>query len=206
MEKIIARELEKLYCSLAEVFNGSNEIDVIAKQTLLHASQQSSPNINTGTPLPQPMLDVMVASDAHKVCALIKKIAFNWAPPETSTDPLYIAHSSKKLHVELIGPNGLTASDKVRIGLYGIMPNAEYGIRTHAAEETFKMLAGEAYWMREDKQYKLSRPGDESYHPSLMPHATKTGAKAFMSAYIWVGDISTDSYQYRGLPEGQNRL
>jgi hypothetical protein len=34
-----------------------------------------------------------------------------------------------------------------------------------------------------------------------MPHASKTEDKAFMSVYAWVGDLSTDAYEYSGLPQ-----
>jgi hypothetical protein len=35
----------------------------------------------------------------------------------------------------------------------------------------------------------------------MMPHASRTGDDAFMSIYIWDGDIATDQYTYFGLPE-----
>ena len=68
---------------------------------------------------------------------------FNWPPPETSNDPLYIKHSISKVHVELLGPNGLVKSDKVRLALYGMKPGAEYEIRTHVAEEIYIIPAGD---------------------------------------------------------------
>ncbi len=192
--------LNTLYLALAEVFNGPNAIDDVARAALTKAASGPLPSIEGGTPLPQPFLDVMAADDAHDVCRLITQIPFTWTPPQTSTDPLYIAHSVKKAHVELVGPNGLCTADHVRIGLYGILPHTEYGIRTHAAEETFKMLAGEAYWIRGTAPYRLAIAGEESYHPSMLPHATKTAEKAFMSIYVWAGDVSLDSYDYQGIP------
>ena len=81
--------------------------------------------------LPSSFLEVMNRDDAHPVCHLISELPFHWAPPQTSSDPLYQEHSHFKAHVELLGPAGLVASSKVRIGLYGMMPHCEYGIRTH---------------------------------------------------------------------------
>ena len=79
-------------------------------------------------------------------------------------------------------------------------PHADYGLRTHQAEEVFVMLAGEAFWKRGDGAYMLARPPERSYHPSGLAHATRTGRQAFLSVYVWCGDLSTDSYVYRGIP------
>ena len=126
---------------------------------------------------------------------------FDWRSPETSKSPLYAKHSIFKSHVELVGPDGLVKSEAVRLGLYGMLPHSEYGVRTHPAEEIYIMLAGECFWKRGDAPYSCERPNGRSYHPSLMPHASKTEDQAFMSVYAWVGDLSTESYEYLGLPQ-----
>ena len=81
-----------------------------------------------------------------------------------------------------------------------MLPFADYGLRTHPAEEIFVMLAGRAFWRRGDTAYSPRRSGERSYHPSCLPHATRTGEDAFMSVYVWAGDISTDGYVYTGTP------
>ena len=123
----------------------------------------------------------------------------NWAPPETSNDTLYIKHSISKVHVELLGPNGLVKSDKVCFGLYGIKPGAEYRIRTHAAEEIYIMLAGDVDWKLYSAPYALHLPGERSYQPSIMPHASRTHEVAFLSVYALHGDLATHSYVYEGI-------
>ena len=62
---------------------------------------------------------------------------FKWGPPATPNGPLDIKHSISKVHVELLGPNGLVKSDKVRLSPYGMKPDSGYGIRTHAAEKIY---------------------------------------------------------------------
>ena len=150
--------------------------------------------------LAKPFLDVMTKDNAIPVCADILKVPFTWVPPKTSDDPLYTAHSHSKVHAELLGPQGIIKSKFVRLGLYGILPDSEYGIRTHPAEELFIMLAGQAEWLRGAGKYEVKKAGEYSYHPSGMPHATKTTHLAFMSVYIWSGDISVNKYRYLGLP------
>jgi hypothetical protein len=95
----------------------------------------------------------------------------------------------------------LIKSDVVRLGLYGMQPNAEYGIRTHPAEEIYVMLAGDCLWMRGEAEYTKATVGERSHHPSYLPHATKTQTNAFMSVYAWIGDLSTEQYAYEGLPK-----
>lgn len=160
------------------------------------------PSLDPSAPaLPQPFIDVMTAQDADGICEHILSMPFSWAPPTTSDSPLYLEHNHSKMHVELLGPDGLVPTDSLRLGLYGILPHSEYGIRTHPAEEIFIMLAGEADWLRGDAPYQTHGRGTHSYHPSEMPHATRTHDKAFMSVYIWYGDVSTERYHYQGLPQ-----
>jgi hypothetical protein len=147
------------------------------------------------------MIDIMVAADAHPVCRLLAQTPLDWAQPSTSSDPKYLASGVGKLHVELLGSGGLVRSDVVRLGGYGMLPNSEYGIRTHPAEEVFVMLAGQADWKRGNADFTRSGVRGLSYHPSMMPHATRVGTQGFMSAYAWRGDLSTAQYVYQGLPQ-----
>jgi len=192
-------KLNSLFKSLADVFDSDQAIELFAREALL-AQANNAVLTTSGEQLPESVLEVMADNDAHPVCKLIASIPFCWAPPQTSTDPLYVKRSLSKVHVELIGPAGVVKSDNIRLGLYGMLPKAEYGIRTHPAEETYVMLAGSAYWKRGSDPYSVHGSGERSYHPSMMEHATRTGDEAFMSIYVWRGDISTDNYVYAGVP------
>jgi hypothetical protein len=191
--------LAALFADVAKALDGSTEIERIGQDALIY----HAPNAFFGgypTQLPPEICDVMTVSDADPACETILDAALPWAPPKTSTDPLYVEHSKAKVHVELIGPQGLARATDIRLGLYGMLPGAEYGLRTHPAEEVFVILAGEVDWMRGDADYAPSRTGDRSFHPSMLAHATRTRDLAFMSVYIWLGDISTEHYSYEGLP------
>ena len=190
--------LKSFLLNLADVFDGDMEIEKTARRELSNTSQA---NFSTEQcALPAPILSVMQQSDAHPLCGDIVGMPLDWRPPETSKSPLYAKHSIFKSHVELVGPDGLVKSESIRLGLYGMLPNSEYGIRTHPAEEIYIMLAGECFWKRGDAPYCCERPNGRSYHPSMMPHASKTEDQSFMSVYVWVGDLSTDAYEYSGLP------
>ena len=191
--------LETIFRELQSIFSDQLEIERKAIKALQNASfQDYKPNKLTS--LPKEFVNVMQEEQAHEICKSILKAELDWCPPITSTDKLYIEHSKRKAHVEILGPNGLIKSDMVRIGLYGMLSQSEYGIRTHPAEEIYIALAGESYWKRGNDKYKILLPGERSYHPSLMPHSSKTENKAFMSVYVWTGNLSTDDYLYKGLP------
>ncbi|MCV6593106.1 MAG: dimethylsulfonioproprionate lyase family protein [Silicimonas sp.] len=189
--------LEGLYTALAETCDGPLAIEAVARAALLQAAPLAQFSGDAAA-LPDGLLAELDAPDAHPCCNLIAHTALPWAPPPTSSDPAYVALARYKHHVSLIGPEGLVHSDRIRLGLYGLVPDADYGIRTHPAEEVFIMLAGRAFWKRGTGDYAESRPGDRSHHPSMMPHATRTECHGFLSLYVWTGDISTEQYRYHG--------
>ena len=191
--------LAGLFKAVAGVFDGSLEIENHAREALLATAEEAVYD-GPHTTLPEAFLAAMAASGAHPACAEVAKARLLWAPPETSDDPDYVEHSRPKVHVELIGPDGIVAHNRVRLGLYGMLPHAEYGLRTHPAEEVFVMMAGRAWWKRGDADYAPEGPGGRSYHPSMLPHANKTEDQVFMSAYIWFGDVARDGYVYQGIP------
>ena len=192
--------LEAIIIELQSVFSGTTEIERRALEALQKASIQKIKSAKS-TPLPVQIVNVMEEEQSHPICKSILRAELDWCPQTTSNDSLYIEHSKRKAHVEILGPNGLISSNSVRIGLYGMLSQSEYGIRTHPAEEIYIALAGVSYWKRGSDKYQELLPGESSYHPSLMPHASKTEKKAFMSVYVWNGDISMDNYRYKGLPK-----
>lgn len=192
--------LRDLYRSLIEVCDPSRPIEAVAIKALAAAADrvENMPAVASPQSLQPPFQDVLAADDAHPVCMQIAAARLPWAVPQTSGDAKYRADSVKKMIVELIGPGGMVTTDDVRVGLYGILPGAKYGFRTHPAEEVFIMLAGEADWAKADSGFATLRTGARAYHPSMMRHATRTNDYAFMSFYIWSGDISFDRYRYDG--------
>ena len=194
--------LTPLFQACAALCDTDSDIEREAKTAMLQIADKDiseQNNIGYGQHnLPPEILKVMRRDDADPICALIDRYAFEWRPPSTSDSAAYIEDSIAKSHVELIGPNGFIPSDRLRIGLYGMLPHSAYGVRTHAAEEVYIMLAGEVFWQRDEGGFSVHLPGSRSYHPSFMKHANATAEYGFMSVYIWRGDVSTDSYSYSG--------
>ena len=189
--------LEMFFRKLAEVFTGTADIEKNARGELLAATCVTA-SADNKTALKAPFFDIMSQNDAHPICDFILRMNFNWSPPTTIDEVSYIRDSINKSHVELIGPSGIVNSNSIQIGLYGMLAHNKYGIRTHPAEEVYIMLAGEVFWKVGNTEYLRHTAGQRSYHPSMAPHANKTENKAFMSVYVWQGDISTKNYVYNG--------
>ena len=188
--------VKDLFRALADVYCDDTPIEKTARAALL--ASDAKPSAFTPVALRMPFAEVMKASDAHSVCSQLLRMPLPWVPPKTSSSDKYTEDSKPKAHVELLGPNGLVKSDHVRLGVYGMMPYSAYGMRTHPAEEVYIMLAGRVDWARGQTSYTDHRPGERSYHPGMMAHANRTHASAFMSTYVWTGDISTKNYVYSG--------
>ena len=190
--------LKDFFEKLAEIFDGKREIEKVAQRQLkCQHFQHRTPTSHVN--LPQPIIEVMRRKSAHPICKAILEFPFDWRPPQTSNDLVYKEHSTFKSHVELLGPNGLVKSSIVRLGLYGMLPHSEYGIRTHPAEEIYIMLAGDCLWKKAESDYTSLSVYERAYHPSNIPHASKTEENAFMAAYVWNGDLSKDRYIYKGI-------
>lgn len=136
---------KNLFLKLAEVFNGNQEIERLPSQELI-ANAHKPLVLGLGTPLASDFINTMQCEDAEPICSLVLEIPFDWAPPETSNSRFYRHHSIFKAHVELLGPDRLFHSNKIWLGLYGMLPHSEYCIRTHPAEEIYMMLAGNYLW------------------------------------------------------------
>lgn len=95
---------------------------------------------------------------------------------------------------DLMGPDSPVRSDHLRAGLYYQRPNRRYALHSHAAEETYVIIAGSALWTAGDSR-KLLGPGDAVHHSTYMPHACQTGPDGVIALWRWNGDIGTDSYR-----------
>ncbi len=100
----------------------------------------------------------------------------------------------------LMGPDGPIPASDLRLGLFYQRPNSYYALHNHDADETYVILAGAAFWTAgEDRRIRL--PGDMIHHPSLMPHAFRTGEEGVLALWRWSGDVNTHSYAFLDDPE-----
>lgn len=100
----------------------------------------------------------------------------------------------------LMGPEGPIPAPDLRLGLFYQRPDSYYALHNHDADETYAILAGEAFWTAGEDR-RLRRPGDMIHHPSLLPHAFRTGAEGVLALWRWSGDVNIRSYAFLADPE-----
>ena len=102
----------------------------------------------------------------------------------------------------LMGPDGPIPAPDLRLGLFYQRPDSYYALHSHDADETYVILAGRAFWTAGEDR-RIRRPGDYIHHPSLMPHAFRTGPEGVLALWRWSGDVNTHSYAFLPDPEAQ---
>ncbi|MCP5088188.1 MAG: hypothetical protein GY952_15455 [Rhodobacteraceae bacterium] len=98
---------------------------------------------------------------------------------------------------QLVGPDGMFFDAEVRVGLWMQTAGVIYGPRSHAAEETFLLLAGEAEWHAEGRENAIIASGATVHHPSWIAHTTITHHKPVLCAWRWSGEIGFDKYKLK---------
>lgn len=101
------------------------------------------------------------------------------------------------LTCEILGNRGPLKCDTCRVGLFAQTEGVDYAIRTHAAEETFIMLAGLGEWRMPPADWRTLGPGDAVHHPSMVEHQSRSAGNGFIAAWRWTGNIGLETYAYR---------
>ncbi len=96
--------------------------------------------------------------------------------------------------VDLLGPDAPIRCDSLRAGLYYQRPGTRYGLHSHAAVETYVIIAGRALWTAGETRRRLG-PGAMVHHSTYLPHACRTGPEGVVALWRWSGDIGIDSYR-----------
>ncbi|MFN3208249.1 MAG: dimethylsulfonioproprionate lyase family protein [Roseovarius sp.] len=96
--------------------------------------------------------------------------------------------------VNLLGPDAPLYCPSLRAGLYYQRPNTRYGLHSHAAVETYVIIAGRALWTAGDAQRELAA-GHSVHHSTYLPHACQTGEEGVVALWRWSGDIGIESYR-----------
>ena len=97
---------------------------------------------------------------------------------------------------EILGHRGPLKCDTCRVGLFAQISGVDYAVRTHAAEETFIMLAGQGEWRLLPGEWVRLGPGGAAHHPSMAEHQSRSNGSAFLAAWRWTGDIGLETYKY----------
>ncbi len=87
----------------------------------------------------------------------------------------------------LVGPAGAFQSDNLRISIGFWDSGLEYPSHSHAPEEVYCVLAGEAHFMSDDEPPVVLRPGNTKYHASNAQHSMFMTDSPLLAMVIWRG-------------------
>ncbi len=95
---------------------------------------------------------------------------------------------------ELLGPDGHVRDNEVRVGLLVSEAGTDYPPSSHAAEETYFVIAGKAEWVLGDAPYGQVPPGSFVHHPAWAVHGRRTLSEPFLGAWRWSGNLDPASF------------
>ena len=141
------------------------------------------------------MFDSSISKNDHLLAQQIKEIS-NYLPWEHSSMGGRIDEHLKKEFIQfvLLGPAGIFKSNNYEVGILMQMPNIDYPARKHPAEETFFIISGQGYFIKNDESEVFSQVGDYIHHPSMASHSNRTENHHIIWSWRWSGDISLESY------------
>ena len=188
-----------MFNALADLCDqGSEEIAKTASSALRHAAQiEVEPvenNLETMAEIQALLLDPGALPASKAILALLNQL--NWKYPGLADGRISESVAKKMLATELIGPTGMAHDTTCRVGLFVQMADVDYTIRTHAAEELFITIAGEAEWSQSDRGYTKHQAGGRIHHASFEPHASRTTGSAMIALWAWTGNLDFETYQY----------
>lgn len=132
---------------------------------------------------------------APALAAMTHRIPWGASPVEGALGALAAIFAT----AELLAPEGPIPAPDLRVGLFYQAPGSWYPPHRHVAAETYYILAGGALWTAgEDTRPRGT--GAVIHHPSMMPHAFRTGPEGLLALWRWSGDVSPESYEFIEMP------
>ncbi|UWQ33714.1 hypothetical protein K3555_04110 [Leisingera sp. M527] len=127
------------------------------------------------------------AQDA--VAALIDAIpALRWQQTYTEADSFSRDWLDNYGWVNMVSPEGLYQSDEMRLSIGYWGAGQHYGEHSHAPEETYLILAGQARFHSEGRAAQDAGPGDTIHHAPHQKHAIDMVPGPLLAAAFWRGE------------------
>lgn len=192
--------ISPLLTALAGLFAAENRpgADQAARRALKAAHSDSRPARAPEPPLAG-ILESTLANTPHPLAPLIGAASpyIPWVPSGHG-GRIRQDIAARMMTAELVGPDGAFYAPDIRLGLWLQGPGVDYVTRSHAAEESFAILAGRAVWTRGTGPEYTAGCGDMIHHPSHIDHSSRTKETPMLAAWRWSGDISFEAYSLKG--------
>ncbi|WP_227268482.1 dimethylsulfonioproprionate lyase family protein [Roseobacter weihaiensis] len=120
-------------------------------------------------------------------------LSLPWRAPGFGRLPARLA--DRMAVVELLGPTGYIRHKAVRVGFLFQDAQLGYPPHSHAAEEIYLLLQGQADWQIDGRPIGLCRAGKLVHHLPWQPHAMQTAKEPLLALWAWRGEIGADHYR-----------
>lgn len=182
------------FAAMAALFEAEGRDEAVETASVLRGLANPELTPLVGMVDTDPIRDLLLASplpSANAMLAVLDQIPWGINPVsgQASAEAL-----SSYVSSDLMGPDSPVFSENLRVGLFYQRPDARYGLHSHAAEETYIILAGRALWTAGDAQKEMGA-GDYVHHSTYLPHACQTGPEGVLALWRWSGDIGVGSYR-----------
>ncbi|MDK3017691.1 dimethylsulfonioproprionate lyase family protein [Pseudodonghicola flavimaris] len=182
------------FAAMAAIFEAEGRPEAVETAAALCALANPELTPLTGMVDTDPIRDLLQTSPlpvAAAMLAVLDQIPWGINPVsgQASAEAL-----SSYVSSDLMGPDSPIFSNTLRVGLFYQRPDTRYGLHSHAAAETYAIIAGRALWTAGDTQKQMG-PGDYVHHSTYLPHACETGPEGVLAIWRWSGDIGVDSYR-----------
>ena len=190
--------LTTLIDALADLFDGEGRPggDEVAA-ALRHHRDDPVCHPGSGTAIDQEIRNLCAEPDAtsiaHLTAAAWHFLPWHYSGLSDGRIPEELAR--RMITCEILGDRGTIFCSTCRVGFFAQMSGVDYGARTHAAEETFFVVAGEADFRLPPGDWHRLRPGDAIHHPSMAPHQSRSPDRAMLAVWRWTGSIGLETYQ-----------
>lgn len=142
--------------------------------------------------LPQAIGETMLfdADIAAAIAAL--EDHFNWRQSAAYTDErLGQGFCDNYGWTEIVGPHGFFPGDDFLLGLLILGPDRHYTDHYHPAPELYWPLTGGTAWRQGTGTFEINPAGAAIWHPSMVPHATRTREAPLLAVWSWTSDTGT---------------
>ncbi|WP_291731369.1 dimethylsulfonioproprionate lyase family protein [Leisingera sp. F5] len=111
-----------------------------------------------------------------------------WQQSYTEDDGFSRAWLDNYGWVNLVSPEGLYRSDEMRLSIGYWGAGQHYDEHSHAPEETYLILAGQARFHSEGRPPRNAGPGDTIHHAPHQKHAIDMVPGPLLAAAFWRGE------------------
>ncbi|MEX2408679.1 MAG: dimethylsulfonioproprionate lyase family protein [Rhodovibrionaceae bacterium] len=133
-------------------------------------------------------LEAAASTDTRRLTALLSAQAASLAWGQTYTaEDISQAFQERYGWCELLGLRGHFASAEIALGVLMLGPETVYPLHSHAAEEVYIVLSGQAAWRKGKAEEGLLPAASVVHHPSWIPHAMRTASEPLLALYLWRG-------------------